>query len=414
VTDNRDIQSAGDVATARRQRYLLPAVASLLYFSQGFPYGVVTETLNLYLSVAQVPLSTIGLLSSVGVAWTLKVFWAPLVDAIGSYRAWIFGALIAISLSLATIGVVPAASTTFWIAVAVLAVASATQDIAIDALTIRITPRHLLGLVNSARVTAFRVAIIAAGGGIAVFADRTSWRGAFLASAALPVAIIAAIILFVPPEDRSRSRQKNPLRALVNWVMRPGSLLLLAVILLYRLGDSALAPMIKPYWISRGFSATEVGNVTTTLGMVATIAGAIAGGAFVSRAGIYRGLLWLGILQMASNLTYAWVATTGGGRPALYFAAITETFCGGLGIAAFLSFLMFICDRDNAATEYAMLSAVFGLSRTLAGAVSGYFAQDLGYARYYWLTAALAIPALALLPFIRGRLEGGAELKIEN
>jgi MFS transporter, PAT family, beta-lactamase induction signal transducer AmpG len=396
-----------------RQRLLLPALASILYFSQGFPFGIVTETLNLYLSVSNVPLSTIGLVGSVGIAWTLKVFWAPLVDTAGTYRSWIFGALVGVSISLVAIGTVPPASAAFWLAIVLLAVASATQDIAIDALTIRITPRDLLGLVNSARVTAYRIAIIAAGGGLAILAGWIGWRGAFLASATLPLLIIAVIALAVPREEKARKRQENPLRALLVWIRRPRSLILIAVILLYRLGDSALTPMIKPYWISRGFSAAEVGNVTTTLGMISTIAGAIVGGAFVSRQGIYRGLLWLGILQMLSNLTYAWVATTGAGRPALYSAAIIETFCGGLGIAAFLSFLMFICDRDNAATEYAMLSAVFGLSRTIASAFSGYFAQDLGYARYYWLTAALALPGLALLPLIRERLKGEAVVVTE-
>jgi MFS transporter, PAT family, beta-lactamase induction signal transducer AmpG len=391
-----------------RQRLLLPALASILYFSQGFPFGIVTETLNLYLSVSNVPLSTIGLVGSVGIAWTLKVFWAPLVDAAGTYRSWIFGALVGVSIALVAIGTVPPASAAFWLAIVLLAVASATQDIAIDALTIRITPRELLGLVNSARVTAYRIAIIAAGGGLAVLAGWIGWRGAFLASAALPLLIITVIALAGHREAAARKRQENPLRAILVWIARPRSVILLAVILLYRLGDSALTPMIKPYWISRGFSAAEVGNVTTTLGMISTIAGAIVGGAFVSRQGIYRGLLWLGILQMLSNLAYAYVATTGAGRPALYSAAIIETFCGGLGIAAFLSFLMFICDRDNAATEYAMLSAVFGLSRTIASAFSGYFAQDLGYAHYYWLTAALALPGLALLPLIRERLEGEA------
>ncbi|HEU4888721.1 MAG TPA: MFS transporter, partial [Thermoanaerobaculia bacterium] len=203
-------------------------------------------------------------------------------------------------------------------------------------------------------------------------------------------------------------QRENPFRALLTWLARSGSLLLLAVILLYRLGDNALTPMIRPYWVSRGFSATEVGNVTTTLGMICTILGAIAGGAFVTRYGVYRGLLVLGVIQMLSNFAYAFVATTNAGRPALYGAAIVETFCGGLGTAAFLSFLMFICDRDNAATEYAMLSALFAVARTFAFALSGYFAQDLGYAKYYWLTAALALPGLALLPRIRDRLSPSA------
>ena len=380
----------------------------MLYFSQGFPYGIVNETVNLNLAAMKVPLSTIGLAGGVGIVWTLKVFWAPLVDAVGTYRAWIFGALITIAAAITAVAFAPPASPSFWVALVLLAIASATQDIAIDALTIRVTPRDLLGLVNSARVTAYRVAMIAAGGGVAILADRMGWRGAFAVAAVVPLLILAAIAIAVPRESGAGARHENPLRALLVWLARPGSITLLAVILLYRLGDSALRPMIKPYWIERGFTATEVGNVTTTLGMICTIAGAIAGGAFTSRFGMYAGLLWLGLAQMGSNLVYAAVATTGGGRTALYGAAVTEAFCEGLGIAAFLSFLMFICDRENAATEYAMLSAVFGLSRTLAGAVSGYFAQDLGYAHYYWLTAALALPGLALLPMIRGRLSAAA------
>ena len=184
--------------------------------------------------------------------------------------------------------------------------------------------------------------------------------------------------------------------------------MLLVVVLLYRLGDSALASMIKPYWVSRGYTATEIGNVTTTLYMVFVIAGAFAGGWFVSRFGVFSSLVWLGILQMASNIGYALVASTGAGRAALWSASCVEAFTGGLGTAAFLSFLMLICDKTNAATEYAGLSAVFTLSRTFARSVSGFFAADLGYARYYWLTAALALPGLALLPLIRERLSASA------
>ena len=381
-------------------------MAAILYFSQGFPFGVVDRTLNLYLSVAKVPLSTIGLLSGVGIIWTLKFFWSPLVDAVGTYRAWMFGALAVLSASLAAIAAVPAASTAFWIAVIVLVTASATQDIAIDALAIRITPSESLGLVNSARVTAYRVAMILAGGGIAALADRLGWRGAYSVAAFVPLGIIAVLVFALPHHAGGRERQENPFRALFTWLARPRALALLAIVLLYRLGDSSMRPMIAPFWVSRGFSATEVGNVTTTLGMVCTIAGAIAGGMFVTRFGIFRGLLWLGMLQMLSNLGYASVAGMTTGRGGMYAAAIIETFCDGLGTAAFLSFLMFICDKANAATEYAMLSALFALSRTFAGMVSGYFAQDLGYARYYLLTAALALPGLALLPLIRNRVRG--------
>ena len=386
------------------QRFVIPALACILYFSEGFPFGIVSETVNLYLAFAKVDLTTIGLISSVGLIWTLKFFWAPLVDAVGTYRMWIFGALILLSLSLVTLGSVEPASAPFWGALIVLVFASATQDIAIDALAIRVTPRELLGLVNSARVAAYRGAMIVAGGGVALLADRIGWRAAFLTAACVPLLVLVLTALTAPSESGIGEQHENPLRALITWIARPGSLMLLAVILLYRLGDNALTPMIRPYWVARGFSATEVGNVTTTLGMICTILGAIAGGAFVTRFGVFRGLLVLGVVQMLSNIAYALVAMTNAGRPALYGAAVIETFCGGLGTAAFLSFLMFICDRDNAATEYAMLSALFAVARTFAFALSGYFAKDLGYANYYWLTAALALPGLALLPQIRDRL----------
>lgn len=387
-----------------RARWAIPALASILYFSQGFPFGIVNEGVNLYLSFMKVDLATIGLVASVGILWTLKFLWAPLVDALGTYRMWICGALLVLSAAVAALGLVPPAGAAFWGALIVLVFASATQDIAIDALVIRATPPDLLGVVNSARVAAYRVAMLIAGGVIGLLADRLGWGGAFVTIAVVPLIILAVVGVAVPREADVRERHENPLRGLLHWLRRPGALALLAVILLYRLGDNALMAMIRPYWVSRGFTPTEVGNVTTTLGMICTIAGAIAGGAFVARYGVYRALLFLGMVQMLSNLAYAFVAMTDAGRPALYGAAILETFCGGLGTAAFLAFLMFICDKENAATEYAMLSAVFTVGRTFALALSGYVAQDLGFTAYYWLTAALALPGLALLPLIRARL----------
>lgn len=187
-----------------------PALASVLYFSEGFPFGIVTETVNLYLSFAGVSLATIGLAGSVGLAWTLKVFWAPLVDLFGTYRRWIFGALAALAAGLLAIGAVPPASPAFWVALTVLALASATQDIAIDAATIRITPPRMLGPVNSARVTAYRVAIIAAGGGVAVLADVIGWRAALGATALVPVLVGVAIAFSLPAERGSTERRENP------------------------------------------------------------------------------------------------------------------------------------------------------------------------------------------------------------
>lgn len=392
----------------RKKRLVVPTLAAGLYFSQGFPFGVASYALPLYLSVNGVSATQIGLLSTIGLAWTAKLLWAPLVDMYGTYRRWIMGAIAVIALALVWLGVVPPGSQSFWIAASILALASATQDIGIDALTIRITPQNLLGPVNSARVTAFRIAIIAAGGGLAVLSDLLGWRGVFFAAAGIMVAMMAFMLLVPDERGHALERKESPLRALATWMTRPRALVILAVIFLYRIGDSALTLMIPKFWAVRGYTATEIGTVTTTVGMICTIAGAIAGGVFVARYGIYLGLLWLGLAQMGSNIGYAVVAATEATRPAMYSVAIVESFCNGLGTAALLSFLMFVCDKENAATEYAMLSAVFGLSRTLAGMLSGIGADALGWTSYFWVTVALGAPALLLLPVIKDALKGRA------
>jgi PAT family beta-lactamase induction signal transducer AmpG len=389
----------------RRARWFIPTLATGLYFSQGFPYGIANYALPLYLSVEGVSATKVGLVTTIGLAWTFKVFWAPAVDLYGSYRRWIMGSLAILAASIAALGVVPAASTAFWAIAAVLAIASATQDIAIDALTIRITPRDLLGPVNSARVAAFRVAIIAAGGGLALISDWIGWRLTFFVAGALCIALIFFMFL-IPEREGIVERRENPFRALLRWLVRPQAVAFLVIIFLYRLGDSALTPMVPKFWAVRGYTAGEIGAVISTLGMISTIAGAVAGGLFVARAGIYRGLLWLGILQMLSNVGYAAAAQFDAGRTGMYSAALVEAFCNGLGTAAFLSFLMYICDKENAATEYAMLSAMFGLSRTLAGMISGFGADRLGWADYFWATVLLGVPGLLLLPIIRKALAG--------
>jgi PAT family beta-lactamase induction signal transducer AmpG len=171
--------------------------------------------------------------------------------------------------------------------------------------------------------------------------------------------------------------------------------------MLYRLGEFAIVLVIKPYWVARGYSVAEIGTITTTIGATVVIIGAIAGGAFVARFGIYAALWWLGLAQVISNIGYAVVATLGAGRWGIYAASIAENLGYGLGNAAFLAFLMSICDRERAATEYALLTALFGVSRLVMGKYSGLLAQNLGYGPFFWLTVFLGLPALLLLPRAR-------------
>lgn len=386
---------------------LVASIAALLYFSEGLPFGIVSDLLPVYLRVHHVELTTIGFLSTVASAWTLKVFWSPLIDAFGTYRRWIVTAVLAMAICMAVLSAIPdVIGPTFWVTITIFAIASATQDLAVDAFTIRATPPELVGPVNSIRVAAYRAALIVGGGGLVALSGAIGWRGSFAASAVI-AGIVMVIALRLPDDRGGRDERKSIgdlFRGLGHWLSRPRAGVLLAIVLLYRLGEVAIYAMIKPYWVDRGYSPAEIGTITAVIGVVISILGAIAGGAIVARIGLYRAMLWLGAAQILSNLGYALVATTHAGRWAIYAAAIVENAGYGLGTGAFLAFLMAICDRERAATEYAMLTAAFGLTRVVIGTPSGWIAQHAGYPAYFWLTVLLGIPGLLLVPFIREQL----------
>ena len=381
-------------------------LASILYFSEGLPYGLVNELAPVYLRVMHVPLAEITrVIGIAGFAWTAKFLWSPLIE-FGTYRRWIAGALTVITLLLVAL---TTSAISFAIVLILLAIASATQDIAIDAFTIRVTPNTLLGPVNSIRVTAYRVAIIVAGGGLAAVAGYLGWRVAFGGAACVAALILA--FSFTMPDDRGATRtERNLLRDLAQWLRRPRAFTLLALVLLYRLGEFAIVLLAKPYWVDRGYSVQEIGTITTTIGATVVILGVFAGGAFVARFGVYSALLWMGIAQVVSNIGYALVATFGAGRWGIYAASIGENLGYGLGNAAFLAFLMAICDKERAATEYALLTALFGLSRMIISYYSGAVAQSLGYAPFFWITVFLGVPALLLLPRVRVILSEAKDL----
>jgi PAT family beta-lactamase induction signal transducer AmpG len=375
---------------------------AILYVAEGFPFGLVIDNLPVYFRAHGVSLVEIGMLSMLGLPWTLKVFWAPLVDRFGERRHWITSALATMAVATAAIPLAdPSAPGVFlWGVLLALTMASATQDIAIDAYTIGLLAPGEEGVANGVRVSAYRAALIISGGALVILAGWIGWRLVFWVAAAL-LALLAAAAWHAPAVPHVRQPVAAWARALGAWLSRPGAPAVLAFVLIYKLGDASMGPMVKPFWLDSGLSVEEIGAVSTSVGVAASVAGALAGGIFTSRYGIFRGLWMLGALQALSNLGYAAAAAGGGARVAIYGASVLESFTGGLGTAAFLAFLMHVCEREQAATQYALLSALFGLTRSLAGAVSGVGAAKLGYAPYFALTFVLAFPAYALLPWVR-------------
>jgi len=376
---------------------------SALYFAEGFPFGLVVDNLPVYFRTHGVSLTEIGLMSLLGAPWTLKVLWSPLVDRFGRRQQWIAACLVVMAVLLAALPYFDATrpGAVLWAALLLLTTASATQDIAIDAYTIGLLDSGEEGVANGVRVSAYRVALIVGGGGLVILAGRLGWTAVYDA-AALILLVLAFGAWCSPAVPQVQvDPQQAWFRPLWDWLERPGAPLIFLFVLTYKLGDSSMGPMVKPFWVDRGLSVEEIGFISTTLGVGASIVGALIGGMLTTRWGLFRGLWALGMLQAVSNLGYAAIAAFDLGRLPLYAASLAESFTGGLGTAAFLAFLMHICDKRRAATEYALLSALFGFTRTLAGAFSGWGTTHLGYATYFAMTFVLALPAFTLLPWVR-------------
>lgn len=369
--------------------------------------GVYAKVLPVFLRRQELSTTAIGLLSALGIAWALKVLWSPLVDRYGESRHWIIGALLVMTACLGLLGGGDplALGAALWLAIALYCLASATQDIAIDAYTIAIVERGAEGPANSMRVTAYRVGLIASGGALLFLPRWIDWSGTF-AVAAFASAGMALAVLACPRAPVPVAQRRETFAALRRWLDRPGVVPVALFILLYRVGDRAMGPMIEPFWVDRGFADEEIGLVSNTLGVLATIAGAGAGGLCVARWGIARALLGLGVLALASNLAYAAAAALSGPqRLPVYSASLIESFCSGLASVAFLSYLMRITQKEHAAVQYALLTAVYALSGSAVAAPSGWLVEQLGYASYFAATALLALPAFLFLPGASAWLE---------
>jgi PAT family beta-lactamase induction signal transducer AmpG len=349
----------------------------------------------------------IGLISAVSFPWTFKFIWAPLVDRIGTRRRWIVGCLGGLTLLTLVLGTMELSELArwFWLILVLMVTLSATQDVAIDAYTIEATTTRELGVANSVRIAAYRVAMFTAGGLLIWLAGRQGWPVSFLTGATL-IGALAAAALFIPEPQRTVAAAISiwePLRALL---ARPGIWAVVLFALSFKIDIYAMEPMTRPFWVDRGFTLEEIGAILTPGRIIATVTGAVLGGLLTTQLGIFRGLWTLGIVQALSSLGYAAVASVPASKPLIIGAALFENFAHGLGTAAFLAFLMSVCERRYAATQFAVLSALLALSRTLAGGASGVLAENLGYARYFFLTFLLAIPAFALLPWIKGVSRG--------
>ncbi|MGH7794898.1 MAG: MFS transporter [Candidatus Binatia bacterium] len=385
-------------------------VVALLYFIQGAPAAILWEVLPVYFRLNGVSLRAIGGLRLLELPYSLKVFWSPLVHRYGDRRVWVLACMLGIATVLMTLPFTDVAAVGLIVLLLILALTtlSATQDVAIDSYSVGLVNRDEEGAANGVRASAYRVALVVAGGGLVFLATVLPWNSLFML-AGIAFVLLGFAALRVPKLSLPDEAREHWLQGFVGWAGTWRVIPLVLFVLTYKLGEFAIGPMVKPFWVDYGKSiwpveedlVFQIGVFPTTFGIVLSVVGALAGGAFISRYGIFHGVWLLGLLQAGSNLGYSVVEWFNLGRFGLYGASMFESLSGGLGTAAFLAFLMNVCQKEHATVQYAFLSSIFSLTGRLIGGISGLGAEKYGYGDYFALTFLLSLPAYLLLPWVK-------------
>lgn len=385
----------------------------LLGFSSGLPLYLTGPTLQAWLTLAGVDIGTIGLLALVGVPYSLKFLWSPLLDRftpprLGRRRGWmglsqllLLGSIAAMALGQPAQGVAVLAGLAL-----VIAFLSATQDIAIDAYRADVLSEREMGAGAGVTVFGYRIAMIVAGGGAVALADYMTWPRVYITMAAcMLVGLLTSIVAPEPenpppPPDSIREAVQDPFREFWRRSGPRHAITALLFIGVYKLGDNVVGTMTTPFLVQAGFSLTEIGLVRGVMGVAATIVGILAGGALLSRLGILPSLWVFGIVQAATNLSYLALAEAPG-RTLMIFTINVEYFAQGLGTAALVAYLMSLCNPRFSATQYALLSSFMAFSRDIGASVSGYIVEATNWPIFFLISIVLAVPGLVLVRRMR-------------
>lgn len=378
-----------------------------LGFASGLPLALTSGTLQAWLTVAGFDLKTIGIFTLVGLPYSLKFLWAPLMDRIelpwlGRRRGWMLTMQIAVACGLAFMGLVGTQEGPHWLGVIAVGVAfmSASLDIVFDAYRTDLLLPIERGFGAAVWVNGYRLALLVASAGALVLADRIGWNGTYLVLAGLMGAGVVSILLSPNPADSGRAPKTlaeavgAPLRELFG---RPGIYGMLGLIVLYKLGDAVAGSLQTAFFIGGlGFSPAEVGYVKG-LGVAATLIGALGGGLVMAKAGLMRSLLLFGLLQALSNLSFMFLAWIGKSFGALAASVVIENVTGGMGTAAFVALVMSLCDHRYTATQFALLSSLEALGRVFSGRPSAEAVSLLGWGWFFLLSFLLALPGCWLV-----------------
>jgi PAT family beta-lactamase induction signal transducer AmpG len=388
------------------------AILLLFGFSSGLPFYLTSKTLQAWMTTAHVDLATIGFFSLVTLPYSLKFVWAPVMDRyippfLGRRRGWVLITQILLLLSIAAMALHDPARGLQMLAINAIAITffSASQDISLDAYRTDVLQDREMGAGAAVFVLGYRIAMISTGALAFFLADRIQWPAVYAVLSTLLVVGIATT--FIAPEPvLSDAPPRTLFEAVVlpfaDFFQRvgPRAVLVLLFIVVYKYSDSLAGSMTTPFLLQAGFSQSEVGAVFLGVGVLATIAGVVVGGAMIGKVGINRALWIFVVFQGLSNLTYYGLSLSGKNHGFMVAAIITENFGLGLVSAVMTAYIMEMCNKRFTATQFALLSSLMAASRDILVAPAGKLVESTGWPGFFLITVAMAIPPLVLLPFI--------------
>ena len=423
--------------------YTRPRVVGMVFlgFSAGLPFLLVFTTLSAWLTEAQISRTTIGFFSWVGITYSIKVFWAPVIDRLplppltsifGKRRGWMLAAQITIAIGLTGMALTSPGNNLTQLALFALLVAfgSATQDITIDAWRIEVVERDMQGAMAATYVLGYRLALLTAGAGALHLAELTNWSLTYIIMAGLMgVGMLTTLIIPEPlhPANPRTQILESRLESSIGVTGKPGlaaritawfadavispfveffertgrlAVLILLLIGCYKLSDITMGVMANPFYLDLGFTKADIANVTKIFGFFMTIAGAGLGGILIVRFGILRPLLAGAVLVAATNLLFVWLAVS---EPSLFHLAVVvsaDNLSGGLATSAFIAWLSSLTNTSYTATQYALFSSLMTLPAKFIGGFAGIVVDTSGYASFFLYAGLLGIPAILLVTYL--------------
>jgi PAT family beta-lactamase induction signal transducer AmpG len=386
------------------------------------PLALTASTLSAWLFEARVDKTTIGLFAAVALPYTLKFLWSPFMDTLrlpvlctvfGRRRGWMLATQVALTGAVLLLALASPSLVSPWITAGIallVSFLSASQDIVIDAFRVETLKPEEQGKGAAMVQLGYRLGMIASTAGALYLAAAVGWQATYIAMAALMgIGIVTTLIAPEPETSKAAPTQAKDIAAwlrgavidpLADFMKRKGWWQILAFIVIYRLADAFIGGMTNPFLLEIGFTKPQIASIVKVFGTIATIVGTFAGGGMTARHGALRVMFLGGMLHALTNLCYVWQVHAGANSTVLAIGTTLENFTGGLATAAFVAYLSLLCNVRYTATQYALLSSLAAIGRTVFSTPAGYVAKHLGWSWFFALSALLAVPGLILIPLV--------------